>query len=102
MGLDARAPLRFVLSLILVPLLWTFALRPILTILARDDTRAWARNAFASSAIGILWFVVIDRTLAWVLIAPALVLAVAVGFPQGRPALTRPRPRPLPVPPPAH
>ncbi|MBV8547310.1 MAG: hypothetical protein JO088_21410, partial [Acidobacteria bacterium] len=44
-GLDARAPMRFVLSLILVPLLWTFALRPILNILGRDDTRAWARNA---------------------------------------------------------
>ena len=35
MGLDARAPLRFVLSLIFVPLLWTFALRPILNILQR-------------------------------------------------------------------
>jgi len=80
MGLDARAPLRFVLSLILVPLLWTFALRPILTILGRDDTRAWARNAFASAAIGILWFVIIDRNLAWVVIAPALVLAVSLAM----------------------
>ena len=80
MGLDARAPLRFVLSLILVPLLWTFALRPILTILARDDTRAWARNAFTSAAIGILWFVIIDRNLAWVVIAPTLVLAVSLAM----------------------
>ncbi|MBV9070838.1 MAG: hypothetical protein JO231_19145 [Acidobacteria bacterium] len=79
-GLDARAPMRFVLSLILVPLLWTFALRPILNILGRDDTRAWARNAFTSSAIGILWFVIIDRNLAWVLIAPAIVLAVALAM----------------------
>jgi hypothetical protein len=78
MGLDARAPMRFVLSLILVPLLWTFALRPILNILGRDDTRAWARNAFTSSAIGILWFVIITRSLAWVLIAPAIVLAIAL------------------------
>jgi hypothetical protein len=78
MGLDARAPMRFVLSLILVPLLWTFALRPILNILGRDDTRAWARNAFTSSAIGILWFVIITRSLAWVLIAPAVVVTVAV------------------------
>ena len=34
MGLDARAPMRFVLGLILIPLLWTFALRPLL-----DDPR---------------------------------------------------------------
>ncbi|MEA2329663.1 MAG: hypothetical protein QOE68_4622 [Thermoanaerobaculia bacterium] len=80
MGLDARAPMRFVLSLILIPLLWTFALRPILTILGRDDTRAWARKAFTSAAIGILWFVIIDHNLWWVLIAPAVVLATALAM----------------------
>jgi hypothetical protein len=79
-GLDARAPMRFVLSLIFVPLLWTFALRPILNILGRDDTRAWARNAFTSAAVGILWFVIITRSLAWVLIAPAVVLAVVLAM----------------------
>jgi len=79
-GLDARAPLRFVLGLMLVPLLWTFALRPLLNILGRADTRAWARNAFASASIGILWFVIIDRNLAWVLIAPAFVLAIALAM----------------------
>lgn len=79
-GLDARAPLRFVLGLMLIPLLWTFALRPLLTILGRGETRAWARNAFASASIGILWFVIIDRNLAWVLIAPAFVLAVALAM----------------------
>jgi hypothetical protein len=79
-GLDARAPMRFVLTLIFVPLLWTFALRPILTILGRDDARAWARNAFPFAAIGILWFVIIDRNLAWVLIAPAIVLAVSLAM----------------------
>src|SRR3954447_18572201 len=42
-GVYARAPLRFVLGLLLIPLLWTFALRPLLTILGRDDTHAWAR-----------------------------------------------------------
>jgi hypothetical protein len=80
MGFDAHAPMRFVLGLILIPLLWTFALRPLLTILARDDTPAWARNAFASAAVGILWFVIITRSAAWVLIAPALVLAVALAM----------------------
>lgn len=76
-GFDARAPMRFALGLMLIPLLWTLALRPLLTLLARDDTRDWARNAFASASVGILWFVIIDRDLAWVLIAPAIVLAVA-------------------------
>ncbi|HXH39979.1 MAG TPA: hypothetical protein VNN08_15215 [Thermoanaerobaculia bacterium] len=80
MGLDARAPMRFVLGLIFIPLLWTLALRPILTILAREDTRAWARNAFAAAAVAMLWFVIITRSVAWVMIAPALVLAVAMAM----------------------
>jgi len=78
MGFDARAPTRFMLGLMVIPLLWTFALRPLLTILGRDDTRAWARNAFVSAVVGILWFVVLTHSLAWVLIAPALVLAVVL------------------------
>src|SRR3954470_5967660 len=80
MGLDARAPMRFILGLILIPLLWTFALRPLLTILGRDDTRSWARNAFVSTAAGILWFGLITHSLAWVLIAPSLVLAVVLAM----------------------
>ncbi len=80
MGFDAHAPMRFVLGLIIIPLLWTFALRPLLAILSRDGTRAWAANAFGSAAIGILWFVIIDRSVAWVLTAPALVLAVALAM----------------------
>ena len=79
-GFDARAPMRFVLGLMLIPLLWTFALRPLLALLARDDARAWARNAFASSAVAILWFVIINRNLAWVLIAPAFVLGVSIAM----------------------
>jgi hypothetical protein len=80
MGFDARAPLRFALGLMLVPLICTFAIRPLLSILGRDDTRDWARNAFMSSTIGILWFVVIDRNLLWVLLAPAFVLLVALAM----------------------
>jgi len=78
MGLDARAPMRFILGLILIPLLWTFALRPLLSILGRDDTRAWARNAFVTATIGILWFGLITHSVAWVLIAPSLLLAVVL------------------------
>jgi hypothetical protein len=80
MGLDARAPMRFILGLILIPLLWTYALRPLLAILGRDDTRAWARNAFVSAAIGILWFGLITHSIAWVLIAPSLVLVVTLAM----------------------
>jgi hypothetical protein len=78
MGFDARAPMRFILGLIIIPILWTFALRPLLTILGRDDTRAWARNAFASAAAGILWFALITHSVAWVVIAPALLLVVVL------------------------
>lgn len=89
MGFDAHAPLRFVLGLMLIPLLWTLALRPLLAVLGRDDTRDWARNAFASAAIGILWFVIIDRELTWVLIAPGFVLAVALAMRKADARFTR-------------
>jgi hypothetical protein len=79
-GLDARAPLRFAIGLMVIPLLWTLALRPLLAILGRDDTHAWARNAFGSASIGIIWFVIINRDLAWVVVAPALVLALALAM----------------------
>jgi len=79
-GFDARAPMRFALGLMLIPLLWTLALRPLLALLARDDTRDWVRNAFASASAGILWFVIIDRNLAWVLILPAIVLGVSTAL----------------------
>ncbi|HXH90742.1 MAG TPA: hypothetical protein VNN25_04110, partial [Thermoanaerobaculia bacterium] len=79
-GFDARAPMRFALGLMLIPLLWTLALRPLLALLARDDTRDWVRNAFASASAGILWFVIIDRNLAWVLILPAIVVAVSTAL----------------------
>ena len=89
MGFDARAPMRFVVGLMVIPLLWTIALRPLLAILARDDTRAWARNAFASAAIGILWFVIITHDLAWALIAPALVLGVVLAMRESDAAFSR-------------
>lgn len=77
---DARAPMRFIAGVMLIPLLWTLLLRPLLDVLASADSRAWARNAFAGGAVAILWFVIIDRNLAWVLIAPALVLATALAL----------------------
>ena len=89
MGFDARAPMRFVVGLMVIPLLWTIALRPLLAILARDDTRAWARNAFASAAIGVLWFVIITHDLAWALIAPALVLGVVLAMRESDAAFSR-------------
>jgi hypothetical protein len=80
MGMDARAPMRFALSLMLIPLLWSLLLRPLLAILGRDDTHAWARNAFGSASIAILWFVIINRDVAWVVLAPSMVLAVALAM----------------------
>lgn len=89
MGFDAHAPMRFVIGLMVIPLLWTVALRPLLTILARDDTRAWARNSFAAAAIAILWFVIIGHDLAWVLIAPGLLLGVVLAMRKTDAAFTR-------------
>jgi hypothetical protein len=78
LGLDAHAPFQFIATVIALAFVFTLALRPVAEVLARDDTRAWARNAAAVAMISALWTVMLVRDLPWVAIPPALVVLTAV------------------------
>src|SRR5437899_1690330 len=55
LGLDAHAPFQFIATVIALVIVFTLALRPVAEVLARDDTRTWARIAAAAAMIGSLW-----------------------------------------------
>ena len=74
---DARAPFRWVAGLMLLPVLVPLLLRPVLRRLAADDTRVWARNAVMVAPLVAFWFATITRSVPWVLVPAALVLAAA-------------------------
>jgi hypothetical protein len=76
MGLDAHAPFRLVIGLMVLTIAMPLLLRPLLRRLAGDDARAWARNAAASAMLLALWYVIIRRDPYWTVL-PALIAIVA-------------------------
>jgi hypothetical protein len=77
-GLDAHASFRFFASVLLLPAIAAFALRPALLRLAANDARSWSRNAFAGAAIAALWVSILTKSPLWVALPPLLVLAVCL------------------------
>ena len=75
-GVDAQASFRFVIGLIVLPILVALITRRAMSVLARDDTRAWARNAFCAATVLALWFVLNDRNPMVVIGAPLAALIV--------------------------
>lgn len=73
-NLDARAPTRFILGLIILPLLLPLAMRPVIRRLAAAETQRWAVNGVAWSSVFALWICVIDRDVLWVVGPFAIVL----------------------------
>ncbi len=78
LGLDGRASFRFVIGLMLLPLLVTFLTRRATAILARDDTRAWARNLFCGAAILALWYQINERSWIVAVFVPLIGLIAAI------------------------
>jgi hypothetical protein len=80
LGIDAHASFRFAVGLMLLPLLVAFLTRRAAAILARDDTRAWARNTFCAATVLALWFVLNERSPLVTIGVPlaALILAIVL------------------------
>lgn len=70
-GLDAHAPFRLYGAIIALTLLLPLLLRPI----ARRLVGGWAANATVAACIVALWFVVLERSLFWVAVPPAIAIA---------------------------
>lgn len=76
-GLNANASFRFYLTLVVLPLASTLLLRPLVTLLTRPDTRAWARNAVAWALLAAPWYVsVARRDVLWTALPSALAVIV--------------------------
>ncbi len=88
-NLDSHAPLRFVLGLIILPLLLPFALRPLVRRLAAPDTERWIVNAAGWSSVTALWLAVIDQDLAWVAGSTGVVLMACLSLRKHKATFTR-------------
>jgi hypothetical protein len=89
LGIDAHASFRFALGLIILPVVVAFLLRRATALLARDDTRAWARNAFCGATLLALWYVLNDRKPLIVIAVPLAALIVALALRRFRAAFRR-------------
>jgi hypothetical protein len=77
LGIDAHASFRFALGLMILPVLVALLTRRATAALARDDSRAWARNAFAGATLLSLWYVFSERSPAIVIGLPLAALILA-------------------------
>jgi hypothetical protein len=79
-GIDAHASFRFALGLIIFPIAVAFLMRRATAILARDDTRAWARNAFCAACVLALWYVINERSVLVTVLVPLVALVVTLAL----------------------
>jgi hypothetical protein len=73
---DARAPMRFFLGVVVLTFLAPLALRPVVRLLSRPDTRAWSRNGAATAGLVALWYVSISRNVLWTAVPASLAIAI--------------------------
>ena len=80
LGIGAHASFRFTFGLIVMPMLVALLMRRASALLARDDTRAWARNTFCGAAVLAMWFVLLERSVTVVVALPLATLIGAVAL----------------------
>lgn len=78
LGLDAAAAPRFVLGLMILPIVVAAVIRPASRRLAAAVSHAWAWIAFLASCMASLWFVLIEPSLSWVMAIPLLALVTTM------------------------
>ncbi|HVR39416.1 MAG TPA: hypothetical protein VMU84_09985, partial [Thermoanaerobaculia bacterium] len=76
MSIDAHAPMRFFLTLIVITIALPVLLRPIARRLATAET--WAYRTAMFACVGALWYVQVTRTIAWVIVPAAITIAACV------------------------
>jgi GNAT superfamily N-acetyltransferase len=89
LGIDAHASLRFTLGLIVVPMLVVLLMRRACALLARDDTRAWARNTFCGATALAIWYVINERSLFVIVALPLAALIAAIALRRFRARFSR-------------
>jgi hypothetical protein len=75
-NIDARGSMRWILCLLLFPIVLPAALRPVTRRLAVGE--AWARNAVVAAVLVTLWAVSVQQSVAWAIVPCAIVLLACV------------------------
>ncbi|MBK5259982.1 MAG: hypothetical protein JJE51_10335 [Thermoanaerobaculia bacterium] len=88
-GLDARAPSRFVILLIALPIVVPLVMRLLIARLAAADTKSWARVSVVIACAASLWTAIISPSLVWVIVPAAAVFTAAVTLRRHAAAFTR-------------
>ena len=78
--LDAHIGFRFFGALVLITIAVTYAMRPIVNLLTRPDTRAWARNSAVFAMLTAVWYATLARELSWTVIPAAVMIAICVAL----------------------
>lgn len=71
---DAHGPMRWMLALIVLPVLVPLVLRPV----SRMPLAAWSRNAIVAGSLATLWLVVIRQSVTMALVPFAILLALCL------------------------
>jgi hypothetical protein len=77
-GIDAHSSLYFFAALVGLTLAAAYLMRPIVNVLTKPDTRAWARNGAALAMLEALWYASTSRAVGWTVVPPAIAIAVFV------------------------
>jgi len=77
-GIDANGPFRFVASVIVLTIAAPLVLRPVVDLLKRADTRAWARNGFMAATVTALFIATLDANVLWTAVPAAVAMLVCV------------------------
>jgi hypothetical protein len=72
-GLDANAPMHFIAGLIVLAIVFAFALRPLLR--RFSGGQPWAVIGAATSMFAALWLVLIDQNVTWTIVPTAIGVA---------------------------
>ncbi|MEO8382189.1 MAG: hypothetical protein ABI779_21185 [Acidobacteriota bacterium] len=76
LGFDAHGPMRWMLGLILLPVLLPLLSRPLIPLLAAG--RSWARNAALVAPLVALWIISVHPTPLWAIVPCAFVVTASV------------------------
>jgi hypothetical protein len=87
LGFDAHGPMRWILGLMVLPVIVPLVLRPVARLLA--DGRAWARNAAIVAPLVTLWLVTAQMTVARAIVPCAIAILLCTVLRRRELAFTR-------------
>jgi hypothetical protein len=89
LGRDAHASFRFMAGIVVMTIAVAFAMRPVVQQLTGAYARSWSRNGAAAAMLAGLWVAVVSTDLPWVIVPPAIAVAICFALRARRMGFTR-------------